>query len=61
MEGRRGPAQSRRKGTRSEVDEFQRKQFVNSRLRALEDDGQPPELENSDEDFHIEDVLEEVS
>ena len=50
---------SRRKGTRAGVDEHQRKQYVHSRLQALEDDGLPLEVDNSDEEFHIEDVLDE--
>ena len=58
---KRGSLSSRRKGTRAEVDENQRQQFVNSRLQALEEDGYALELDNSDEEFQIEDVLDEVS
>ncbi|WZN59601.1 YL1_C domain-containing protein [Chloropicon roscoffensis] len=51
---------NRRKGNRAEINEAQRRQFVNSRLQALEDDGNALELDNSDDEFHIEDVLDEV-
>ncbi len=62
MEGvsRRGAGvASRRKGTRGEVGDYERQQYVHSRLQALENDQDPLELENSDEEFHVEDILDE--
>ena len=58
--GSGGGVMNRRKGNRAEINEAQRRQFVNSRLQALEDDGNALELDNSDDEFHIEDVLDEV-
>ena len=63
MEGgrRTSSVENRRKGKRGDyhTSEHQRQQFVNSRLAALENDEHPLEVDNSDEEFHIEEEFED--